>query len=87
MPLHGKLIMRWCFIFLIFVNLFFFIWQSQQPDITHTETSTPPNHNANAQTIILLKEEPSRAIKKTINTTSDIGTVTEEQHSTPIPQP
>lgn len=50
--------MRWLFLFFIFLNIFFYIWQKQQ---TTTITQTVIEENLNIPTIFLLKEHPELA--------------------------
>lgn len=51
--------MRWVFIFLVFLNIFFYIWQRQQvTPLSVTDNDTPNYTEQNIPTIKLLKEQP-----------------------------
>lgn len=56
--------MRWLFVFLVFINLFFAIWVSQQPSPQNIQTNQQII-NQEIATISLLSEHPEQAKKVT----------------------
>lgn len=71
--------MRWLFIFLVFVNLFFYIWQRQQITDDYTMSNYTAHLDDNILTIKLLSEQTTPSEPSVVN--SDLVDLQEIAHS------
>lgn len=76
--------MRWLFIFLVFINLFFALWVSQQPTSQSIQNNKDTTSDRHIASISLLSEEPEQAQKIKPVTNPPQALPNQETHKEPI---